>query len=99
MVLADDAMKKLLREPLVHFLLMGAALFAAYIFLQPGRDDANSKQIRLSLGEINATRMLFQSQWNRAPTAEELAHLMENRVQEEVLYREGLQWVWTRTTR
>lgn len=83
-------MKKLLREPLVHFLLIGAALFATYIFLQPARDDANSKQIQLSLGEINQQVMLFESQWNRAPTAEELAHLMENRVQEEVLYREGL---------
>ncbi len=84
-------MKKLLREPLVHFLLIGTVIFAAYVFLQPARDDAlNSTQIRLSAGEITQQIMLFESQWNRAPTTEELAHLMENRVQEEVLYREGV---------
>lgn len=84
-------MKKLLREPLVHFLLIGTVIFAAYVFLQPARDDAlNSTQIRLSAGEITQQIMLFESQWNRPPTTEELAHLMENRVQEEVLYREGV---------
>ncbi len=84
-------MKKLLREPLVHFLLIGTVIFAAYAILQPARDDAlNSTQIRLSAGEITQQIMLFESQWNRPPTTEELAHLMENRVQEEVLYREGV---------
>src|SRR5262245_5931765 len=34
--------------------------------------------------------LLFQSQWRRDPTPEELNRLVENRVQEEVLYREGL---------
>ena len=87
----EDAMKKLLREPLVHFLLIGTALFAVYARFEPARDDApESKQIRLSLAEISQQVMLFQSQWKREPTAAELAHLVENRVQEEVLYREGL---------
>ena len=84
-------MKKLLREPLVHFLLIGTALFGAYVWLQPVRDHApDSKQIRFSLADIAQQVMLFQSQWKREPTAAELAHLVENRVQEEVLYREGL---------
>jgi hypothetical protein len=84
-------MKKLLHEPLVHFLLIGTVLFAVYAWWQPARDDAaGSKEIRLSLAEISQQVMLFQSQWKREPTAAELAHLMENRVQEEVLYREGV---------
>jgi len=87
----EDAMKKLLREPLVHFLLIGTTLFAVYAWFAPVRNDApDSKQIQLSLGDISQQVMLFQSQWKREPTAAELAQLVENRVQEEVLYREGL---------
>ncbi len=87
----NDFMKKLLREPLVHFLLIGAAMFVVYVvFQRAGVDAPDSKQIRLSLAEITQQALLFQSQWNREPTAEELARLMENRIQEEVLYREGL---------
>ncbi|MSQ98304.1 MAG: peptidyl-prolyl cis-trans isomerase [Xanthomonadales bacterium] len=84
-------MKQLLREPLFHFLLIGALLFTPYYFLQPaGNNTTNSKGIRLSFEEISQQVLLFQSQWNREPTTEELAQLMENRVQEEVLYREAL---------
>jgi peptidyl-prolyl cis-trans isomerase C len=84
-------MKQLLREPLFHFLLIGAVLFTPYYFLQPAGNKAGaSKEIRLSLEEISQQVLLFQSQWNREPTTEELGQLMENRVQEEVLYREAL---------
>jgi peptidyl-prolyl cis-trans isomerase C len=84
-------MKRLLREPLVHFLLIGTALFTAYAWFEPEHDDApESKQFRLSLAEIAHQVMLFQAQWKREPTPQELARLMESRVQEEVLYREGL---------
>lgn len=84
-------MKPILREPLVHFLLLGAVLFAGWQFLQPPRlDDAASREIRLSLAEISQLAVLFQSQWKREPTPAELARLVEDRVKEEVLYREAL---------
>jgi peptidyl-prolyl cis-trans isomerase C len=84
-------MKQLLREPLFHFVLIGAVLFAPYYFWQPDHNGpVDAKEIRLSLDEISQQVLLFQSQWNREPTAEELGQLMENRVQEEVLYREGV---------
>ena len=34
--------------------------------------------------------LLFQSQWRRPPTPNELGRLVDNRVQEEILYREAL---------
>lgn len=85
-------MKSLLREPLVQFLCLGAILFTAYHFvIQPQQDEGpDSKQIRLSSGELAQLAMLFQAQWRRDPTPEELGKLVENRVQEEVLYREAL---------
>jgi peptidyl-prolyl cis-trans isomerase C len=86
-----DSMKQLLHEPLIHFLVIGAVLFAPYYFLDTIRNDGpESKEIRLAFEDISQQVLLFESQWNREPTTEELTQLMENRVQEEVLYREGL---------
>jgi hypothetical protein len=84
-------MKRLLREPLIHFLLIGAALFAAYCYLQPARSAApSSQEIQLSVDELGQLAALFQSQWRRDPTTEEFGRLVELKVQSEVLYREGL---------
>ena len=84
-------MQRLLREPLVHFLLIGAVLFGLYAVTQPGRPaTASSKEIRLSVDEIAQLTLLYQSQWRRPPTPQELARMVENKVQQEILYREAL---------
>jgi len=84
-------MKRFLREPLVHFLLIGAVLFGVYSFTQEGRTaSASSKEIRLTLDELAQLTLLFQSQWRREPTEEEFSRMVENKVQGEILYREAL---------
>ena len=84
-------MKRFLREPLVHFLLIGAVLFGLYSYAPGGRTTAaSSKEIRLSLDDVNQLVLLFQSQWRRPPTPQELQRLVENKVQQEILYREAL---------
>jgi len=84
-------MKKLLREPLLHFIVIGGVLFGLYAYVQPaGTNDPDTTEIRFSLDEIAQLVILFQSQWRREPTAEELDRLVENRVQQEILYREAL---------
>ncbi len=84
-------MKRLLREPLIHFLLIGAVLFGLYGLTQSGRPaTAPSKEIRLSLDELAQLTLLFQSQWRRPPTPQELERMVENKVQQEILYREAL---------
>ena len=83
--------KRLLHEPLVHFLLIGAVLFGLYSFGQARLTTAaSSKEIRLSLDELAQLAQVFQSQWQREPTPDEFSRLVENKVQEEVLYREAL---------
>ena len=58
---------------------------------QSGRAvTAPSKEIRLSLDEIAQLTLLYQSQWRRPPTPQELERMVENKVQQEVLYREAL---------
>lgn len=84
-------MKRFLREPLVHFLLAGAMLFGVYSVTQSGRPlAASSKEIRLSLDDIAQLTLLYESQWRRPPTPEDLERMVENKVQQEVLYREAL---------
>jgi parvulin-like peptidyl-prolyl isomerase len=90
-IAVPGSMKRLLRERLVHFLLIGAVLFAVDHYVQPARGAApSSKQIQLSLEELAQLAVIFQSQWRREPTPEEFNRLVENRVQEEILYREAL---------
>ena len=84
-------MKRLLREPLLHFLLVGAALVVAFHYLRPAPEAApSSKQIQLSPDELAQLVVLFQSQWRRDPTPEEFSRIVEQKVQSEVLYREAM---------
>ncbi len=87
----SSLLRRWLREPLIHFLLIGAVLFAMYHYVQPDRGAApSSKQIQLTLDDLGQLVMLFRSQWRREPTREDFNRLVENRVQNEVLYREAL---------
>jgi hypothetical protein len=83
-------MKRLLYEPLVHFLLIGAVLFGVYAYVARGGDAEPSKQIRLSVDDLGQMVLLFRTQWRRDPTPDELSRMVESKVQQEVLYREGL---------
>ena len=84
-------LRRWLREPLLHFLLIGAIGFGLYSRMPEGQlASAPSKEIRLTVGETNQLAMLFQSQWRRPPTAHDLQLMVENKVQQEVLYREAL---------
>ena len=83
--------KRWLREPLLHFLLIGVVLFAAYSYINRGRTGTQSpKQIVLSLDELRTMMTYFESQWHRSPTPEEFQAMVEDKIKEEVLYREGL---------
>src|SRR5215471_14698332 len=87
----SNVVNRWLREPLLHFLVIGALLFSLYSYTQRGRGGADpSRQIVLSLDELRQMDMYFESQWHRQPTAAEFDAMVEDRVREEVLYREGI---------
>src|SRR5262245_56883261 len=79
---------RIVREPLVHFGLLGAALFIVYGLLAPAASDTSS--IVISSDQIVSLAGQFRASWQRAPTREELERLIHARVRDEVLYREGL---------
>ncbi|HEY6257924.1 MAG TPA: peptidyl-prolyl cis-trans isomerase [Xanthobacteraceae bacterium] len=82
-------MKKLLREPLIHFLLLGAALFAVSGTLVKGTGSEPGK-ITVSQARIEHLATGFALTWLRAPTAEELEGLVRNYIREEIYYREAM---------
>jgi hypothetical protein len=82
-------MRRLLREPLLHFLVLGALLFAVYGLVSKGREAAPGK-IVVTQGQIANMATVFARTWQRPPTDAELQGLIRSHVREEVLYREGL---------
>jgi len=87
----NAAVKRWLREPLLHFLLLGAVLFAIYGYLHRGRGGVeSSRQIALTLDDLRTMEAYFESQWHRQPTPQEFQAMVEDKIREEVLYREGL---------
>jgi hypothetical protein len=82
-------MKKLMREPLLHFLLLGAAMFATYSFVSKHSPEEPGR-IVITQGQIENLAFGFTNTWQRPPTDKELAGLISERVREEVYYREAL---------
>jgi hypothetical protein len=80
-------MRTWLREPLLHFAVLGAALFLAYSLLNPA--ETSSTEIVVSAGQVEALSAQFASTWQRPPTDQELKGLIEGYVRDEVLSREG----------
>jgi hypothetical protein len=81
-------MKRVLSEPLLHFLIIGLALFALHAVVKDGSREPMA--IVVSQGQIETLRTTFERTWQRAPTPEELKSLIEGYVHDEVLYREGV---------
>jgi len=82
-------MKRLLREPLVHFLLIGTALFLAFD-LAGKRDDGAPGTIVITREQLASLASGFTRTWQRPPTDEEMEGLIQNRLREEVFCREAL---------
>ena len=79
---------KLLREPLLHFLVIGAALFGVYQWAIGG--ESAQDEIVVSAGQIASLEAIFSQTWQRPPTAKETQALVDEYIRDEVLYREGV---------
>lgn len=77
------------REPLLHFLLIGAALFL-YYQLASENGEAPPKRIHVDRGQVQQLASNFERTWSRAPTPQELDAMVESHVREEVFYREAM---------
>ncbi len=82
-------MKRILTEPLVHFLLIGALLFVGFALLQSD-DQSMETTIVVTDSDIKILKADFERTWQRPPRETELEGLIEEKIREEIAYREGL---------
>ena len=75
--------RRLLHEPLLHFLLIGGALFLLYEASNGGRSDA-PRAIVISEARIESLAENFATVWMRPPTAVEPKGLIDDYVAEEI---------------
>jgi hypothetical protein len=81
-------LRKLLGEPMLHFLLIGLALFGAYRWVSPR--DSGGGRIVITQGILDDLVTQHVAARGRQPSTSELHHLIESYVRDEILYREGM---------
>jgi len=81
------------QEPLLHFVLIGALLYGIYHFASPraaAADAGRGHRIVLTQDDLLQMSLTWRAQGRPMPTAQQMGHLIEAKVREEVLFREAL---------
>jgi hypothetical protein len=78
----------LLREPLLHFLVLGAALFGLFSMIDKKDAEAPTKVV-ISASRVATLADGFARTWRRSPTEQELQGLLDDYIRDEIFYREG----------
>jgi hypothetical protein len=79
---------RLLSEPMLHFALIGIALFGIYRWKAPA--DSVGRHIVITQGVVDDLVTQHLAARGREPSPDELNHLIESYVHDEILYREGV---------
>jgi len=81
---------KLLKEPLLHFLLIGVGLFFLFSQLNSDEETSNTQQIIINKSILEVLSSAFIEENGRVPTRKEMQELLEDDIREEVLYHEAI---------
>jgi hypothetical protein len=80
---------QILKEPLLHFLVIGAVLFGAYAWLNRNGTDAAVPPLRLAESDVQWLKETFGLERQREPTPEELRALVRGFIKEQLLARQA----------
>jgi len=86
----SNTVTRLLKEPLIQFLLIGACIYGAYGLFAPPEESDLDTTVVVDANRINGFVAQWSSRWNRPPTQEELDGLVNSYVREEILYRQAV---------
>jgi len=82
---------RILKEPLLHFLILGALLFALYFGVgDTSISSASPRQIEVSTPVIESLKTTWKQQWGSLPNQQQLQTLLDNYIKDEILYQEAL---------
>jgi PPIC-type PPIASE domain len=79
-------LQRLIREPLLHFLLLGALIF---LVVGRTRSSGSGENIVVTQRQLESVVVGFSRTWMRPPTQEEMQGLVDDYIREEVFYREA----------
>jgi len=75
---------------MVHFLVIGAAIFVLSVRFGGDQQTAPRDRIVVTEGRVQQLAQIFTRTWQRPPTAQELRGLVDAYIKEEVYYREAV---------
>ncbi|WP_165310240.1 peptidyl-prolyl cis-trans isomerase [Vibrio ziniensis] len=83
--------KKIISEPLVHFVVLGALLFSAWSWVSPtSTEEGESDVIVIDQRRLDHLETLWKAQWKREPAPEDVAAIIDRHLRQEVFYREAI---------
>ena len=83
-------LSRLIREPLLQFLLLGSAIYVLFYFYGEPPAEEQDRTIVITSDYVNSLSASFAKRWSRPPTDEELLGLVSEFIRESMLYREAL---------
>jgi len=86
----EQTMKHWHKEPLLHFLIIGALIFVFFSIVNKDEITVSDNKIVVFAAEIERLSANWSKKWNRSPTETELKGLVDSYIKEEVYYREAL---------
>jgi len=86
----DSIFSKLLKEPLLHFLLIGVGLFFLYSQLNNNEEQSDTQQIIIDKSKVEVLSNAFMEENGIAPSQKEIQKLLEKDIREEILYHEAI---------
>jgi len=86
----SNRLTRLFKEPLIQFLIIGAAIYGAYAVFGTPEEDYRDNIILVDSNRINAMISEWESRWQRPPTRQEIDGLIQQYIKEDVLYRQAV---------
>lgn len=83
-------MKKIWKEPLLHFLLIGGGIFLCYYLLNLNEENPEDYTIIIDDNDIARLQQAFQKNWGKTPDSLTSQALIEEEIRAEIFYREAL---------
>lgn len=83
-------MRRILHEPLLHFVVLAALIFAAHGLMSVPSEATAPQRIVVTAGQIEHLATGFARTWQRPPSDAELKSLVDDWVREEIATREAL---------
>jgi peptidyl-prolyl cis-trans isomerase C len=80
-----------LKAPVIQFMIIGAIffLFDTYILSADYNENSLENSVSLSVGEVKSMEQFWISKWQRPPTDIEMEGMINQKVEEAILFKEA----------